>query len=197
MRKSLGKKCLAKSGEREGVLGIKEVDEMEIGCERWDFKMMIAGVTYDFQPVAYVNRGSISPNKLQIGPGDLSQRNLLAEGMPGVRGFFLGWYWFVELVVIRFKTPESRWFFLERTAILKRRSRECECVRPRNITRFFGNKVEETSFYTFFGGWLHWQVGVNHFISHIISLFHHLSWEAPDVVISVGIGGFRPDDGSG
>lgn len=52
--------------------------------------MMIAGVTYDFQPVAYVNRGSISPNKLQIGPGDLSQRNLLAEGMPGVRGFFLG-----------------------------------------------------------------------------------------------------------
>lgn len=50
--------------------------------------MMIAGVIYDFQPVAYVNRGSISPNKLQIGPGDLSQRNLLAEGMLGVRGFF-------------------------------------------------------------------------------------------------------------
>lgn len=49
---------------------------------------MIAGVTYDFQPVAYVNRGSTSQNKLQIGPGDLSQRNLLAEGMPGVRGFF-------------------------------------------------------------------------------------------------------------
>lgn len=48
---------------------------------------MTAGVTYEFQPVAYVNRGSISQNKLQIGPGDLSQRNLLAEGMPGVRGF--------------------------------------------------------------------------------------------------------------
>lgn len=57
-------------------------------CERRDWKMMIAGVTYDFQPVAYVNRGSISQNKLQIGPGDLSQRNLLAEGMLGVRGFF-------------------------------------------------------------------------------------------------------------
>ena len=37
------------------------------------------------QPAGYVNRGSTSQNKLQIGPDDLSQRNLLAEFMTGVR----------------------------------------------------------------------------------------------------------------
>ena len=198
--KKLGKEVPRKEWRKGGVLGIKEVDEMwkarleddDCWCHLWLSTCCLCQSRLDKSEQT----------------SDWSRRPL-SEKLVGRRyawcqRFFLGWYWFVDLVVIRFKTPESRWFFLERTAILKhwdafpeKRSLKCEWVRPRNITRFFGNKVEETSFYTFFGGWLHWQVGVNHFISHIISLFHHSSWEAPDVVISVGIGGFRPDDGSG